>query len=97
MTETIDNEPSGSGWVFSYEYKVTGLPGSDYNVQTPSNLKKATIKGGGGITGSATYSSSHSSKHRTVGKASGSLAVHMASIGNVKAFPKSRTTTQTHT
>ncbi|HZO77766.1 MAG TPA: hypothetical protein VFB39_06955 [Solirubrobacteraceae bacterium] len=96
VTESINNEPSGSGWVFDYGYKVTGLPGSDYTVQTTSNLKKATINGGGGISGKATYSSSHSSKHRTVGNASGSLAVNMASIGNVKAFPKSRKATQTH-
>jgi hypothetical protein len=96
VTETIDNEPSGSGWVFSYEYKVTGLPSSNYNVQTSSNLKKATIKGGGGISGSATYTSSHSSKRRTSGKVSGSLAANLASIGKVKAFAKSRTAAQTH-
>lgn len=96
VTETIDKEPNGSGWAFSYEYYVKGLPGSDYNVQTTSTLKKATIKGSGGISGNATYSSSGSSKHRTKGHASGSLAVNMASIGVVKAFPKSRKATQTH-
>lgn len=97
VTETIDKEPAGNGWVFIYGYKVTGLPGSDYDVQTPSNLKKASIKGGGGISGNGTYSSPHSSKHRTVGNVSGSLADNLASIGTVKAFPKSRPAAQTHT
>lgn len=97
VTETIDQEPSGSGWVFIYGYKVTGLPGSDYNVQTTSTLKSASIKGpGGGISGKATYSSKQKSKHRTVGNASGSLTANLASIGPVKAFPKPRKATQTH-
>ena len=97
VTETIEDSLNGKGWQYIHKFYVTGLPGSDYTVQTPSNLKKATIKGGGGISGGATYSSSGSSSHKTTGKVSGTLAVTMASIGVVKAFPNPRKAEQTHT
>jgi hypothetical protein len=100
VTETIEKSPKGSGWQFIYKYYVTGLPGSDYLVQTPSNLKRATIKGGGGFTGGATYtSSSTKAKTRlTNGNLKGTLAATLASIGPVQAFPngKSRAALQTH-
>jgi hypothetical protein len=98
VTETIEYEPSGSGWAFIYKYYVTGLPGSDYKVETRKNLKKAIVKGAGGFSGtSATYSSKHSSKHKTTGKIKGSLAATLASLGKVTAFPKPRRAEQTHT
>jgi hypothetical protein len=100
VTETIEKSPQGSGWQFIYKYYVTGLPGSDYLVQTPSNLKKATIKGGGGFTGTGATYSSNSTKaktNHTSGHLSGSLAATLASIGPVKAFSGSpRPALQTH-
>ena len=94
VTETIDKTPHGSGWQFSYKYYATGLPGSDYKVG--SGLKSAHITGGGGIKGTATYTSVKSSSHKTTGHLSGSLAATLASIGNVKAFPSKRSAEQTH-
>jgi hypothetical protein len=95
VSEEFDDSPHGNGWAFDYKYTISGLPSSDYTIDTWPNLKSATVKGGGAMSGtSATYSSPHSSNNATSGTMSGSLAETFASIGKVNAFQKPRSASQ---
>lgn len=96
VTEEIERETGGNGWLFTNAFTVRDLPSSDYTLNK-SKLTTAHVKGADGITGTAKYSASHSSSHRTSGKMSGSLAVTLASIGKVTALPKPQYAWQTHT
>jgi hypothetical protein len=97
VSEEIEVSKGGtSDWVYEYTFKVSGLLTSHYKINTTSNLSKATVIGGGAITGTANYTSTKKSSHQTVGNMSGSLAVTFASIGNVKVFPSSRSAKQSH-
>ncbi len=96
VEEQVEVAPAGDGWEFTHSFMVRDLPSSDYTLNK-SKLNAATVKGAGGITGTATYSSKKSSPHRTTGKMSGSLAVTMAAIGKVTAFPSPRYARQNHT
>jgi hypothetical protein len=95
VSEEIDVSNTGNGWAFDHKFTASRAPTSDYKLNT-SKLNSATVKGADGITGKATYSSKKSSKHDTVGKMSGSLAVTFGTIGKVKAFPSSRGAKQNH-
>lgn len=95
VTETIYQSSSGNGFAFIHEYIAKNEPSSAYSVG--SGLKKATIKGVGGISGSASYTSKQSNSHHTTGTVSGSLAVTMATIGKVTAFPSKRSAKQSKT
>jgi hypothetical protein len=98
VTETIDDSGRVGGpvaWSFEHSFIVRGLPSSDYKLST-THLNTATVKGAGGITGTATYSSTKSSSHKTTGTMKGSLAAPFVSIGKLNAFPKTRSATQSH-
>jgi hypothetical protein len=89
VSETI----TVSGEWATYIYTVSGLPSSDYTLN-PSTLSTAHVKGGGGISGTATYNSTQSSAKLTTGRMGGSLAVTFASIGKVTVFPNSQAAKQ---
>lgn len=97
VTEQIEQSSTSinQGWAFTHSFSVRGLPGSDYSLNK-AKLNSATVKGTGGITGTAKYSSKHSSSHQTRGTISGSLAVTLASIGKVTAFKNGRPAQQRH-
>jgi hypothetical protein len=96
VTETIEKEPNGNGWAFLYKYSVTGLPSTDYKIETTKNLKHAVVQGGGGITGGATYTSQSrkAQTRHTKGTLSGTLAATFGALGHVQAFPHARKATQ---
>jgi hypothetical protein len=77
-------------WGITYSYLVTGLPSSDYRVG--SRLSTAKVTGGGGISGTATYSGTKGAstpRHsHSKGTVAGILAVTMAAIGRVTPFAK---------
>jgi hypothetical protein len=89
VSETIDVFRNWNGGFYTHTYTVSGLPSSDFTLDT-STLSTGQVKGAGGISGTATYNSTHSSTQLTVGRMGGSLAVTFASIGKVTPFPSSR-------
>ena len=96
VTEQIEQSSTSinQGWAFTHTFSVRGLPGSDYSLNK-AKLNSATVKGTGGITGRAKYSSkSRAPPDR--GTISGSLAVTLASIGKVTPFPNGRPAKQSH-
>lgn len=97
VSEEFEVSSNGGGWVFDHTYTVSGLPSSDYSLNT-KRLNSGTVKGAGGISGTAKYSSKGSSSRQTTGKMTGSLAVTFASIGKVVAFPtkSGRAANQSH-
>jgi hypothetical protein len=96
VSELIEKSGSGNGWAITHTYSVKGEPSTDYKVG--KNLKTATVTGAGGISGKASYTATHTiSSNQTTGTMSGSLAVTMATIGKVPAFPSKRSAKQSHT
>lgn len=97
VTEQIEQSTNNfsQGWAFTHTFSIRGLPSSDYSLNK-AKLNSATVKGAGGIRGTAKYTSSQSSSHQTKGKMSGSLAVTLASIGPVTAFKNGRPALQKH-
>ena len=89
VSETIDAFSGKPGAFIYHTYTVSGLPSSDFTLN-PSTLSSGHVIGGGGISGSATYTSTGSSTEYTVGRMAGSLAVTFASIGRATPFPSSR-------
>lgn len=98
VSEEIEVSKGGTDWAVDHTFTVSGLPSSDYAINTTKNLKQATVKGSGDISGGATYSSKKSSSHQTTGPMKGSLAVTFASIGKVVPFPSGngRSAKQSH-
>lgn len=95
VSEEFEVALGGTKWTIDHTYTVSKLPSSDYSFNSKT-LNKATVHGGGGISGTATYTSpGHSSRH-TTGTMSGSLAVTYASIGKITAFPKKRAAKQSN-
>jgi PKD repeat protein len=66
---------------------VSGLPGSTLSVA--GDASKATVKGSGPITGSATFTASDYYDGGANGRISGTLAAHFDSVGTIKLFPSS--------
>jgi hypothetical protein len=89
VSETVAVFRGGKGGSFEHSYTVSGLPSSDFTFNT-SKLSNGQVKGAGGISGNATYRSTHSSTKGTTGRMTGSLVVTFASIGKMSPFPRSR-------
>lgn len=88
VTEDIEAFDSGHGFSLGYEYAVDA-PRADYTFS--SNLSSATLKGYGGIKGTAKYTGTPDVRNPggvriSKGTLSGNLSVDMAAIGNFEPF-----------
>lgn len=85
---TVSDQNANKGYGFTYTYSVANEPTSDYTVG--SKLSTATVKGAGGISGTAKYKGKKSSSYSS-GKMTGGLSVKMAALGVVKPFASAKT------
>jgi PKD repeat protein len=85
--ESVTMAKTSGGKSSYHSITVSGLPGSTLSVA--GDASKATVKGSGPITGSATFAASDYYDGGASGRISGTLAAHFDSIGTVKLFPGS--------
>jgi PKD repeat protein len=87
VVESVNMSKTSGARSTYHSISVSGLPGSTLSVA--GNASKATVKGGGPITGSATFTASDYYDGGANGRISGTLAAHFDSVGTVKLFPSS--------
>jgi PKD repeat protein len=85
VVESVTMAKNSSAKSTYHSITVSSLPGSALSVS--ADASKATVKGGGPITGSGTFTASDYYDGGANGRISGTLAAHFDSVGTVKLFP----------